>query len=97
VQLLALVAPFGEECLHSVETGFIEWLQDVERGKDKRARAAGRVKDSDGGDRLPQAMSRSGFAILDDILCELAEIEIEGDEVVDLADFAAASRFLTSS
>ena len=85
----AVVAPFGQERFHAVETGFVEGFKDVERGKDERARAAGWVKDGDGGDGLPEGHEQvRAFAILDDILRELAEIQIEGDEVVDLADFA---------
>ena len=43
-----------------------------------------------GGDGLPESHEQvRAFAVLDDILRELAEIEIEGDEVVDLADFAS--------
>ena len=87
--LCAVLAPFGQECFHAVETGFVERFKDVERGKDERARAAGGVEDGDGGDGLPEGHEQvRAFAILDDILRELAEIEIEGDEVVDLADFA---------
>ena len=89
VKLLALVAPFGEECLHAVQTGLIEGLQDVERGEDEGARAAGRVEDGDGGDGLPEGHEEvRAFAALDDILRELAEVEVESDEVVDFPDFA---------
>ena len=52
-------------------------------------RAAGGVEDGDGADRIPKRHEQvRAFAVLDDILRELAEVEIEGDEVVDFADFA---------
>ena len=75
---------------HAVETCFVERFEDVERGKDERARAAGGVEHGDGGDALPECHEQVRvFAVLDDILRELAEVEIEGDEVVDLFDFAS--------
>lgn len=80
--------PLGQEPFHPVETTVVEGFKDVERGKKERARAAGWVKHGDGGDRLPQGHEQiRALAILDDILRELAQIEIESDEIVDLADF----------
>ena len=90
MEFLPGVAPLGEKRFHAVEAGFVERFQDVERGEDERARAAGRVEHRDA---LSMACQKAheqfrAFAVLDHVLGELAEVEIEGDEVVDVADFA---------
>ena len=36
-----------DERLHAVEAGFVEQFKNVERGEEKSAGAAGRVKDAD--------------------------------------------------
>ena len=79
----------GDKGLHAVEAGFVERFEDVERGEEERAGAAGGVEDGDLLDGLPEGQEQvRAFAVLDDILRELADVEIEGDEVVDVADFA---------
>ena len=53
------------ERLHAVQAGLVERLQDVERGKQERARAAGRVEDRDSLDGLPEgAQQLRPFAAL---------------------------------
>ena len=90
--------PVFDERLHAVEAGFVERLQDVERGEEKRAGAAGRVEDRDVFDRVPEGAEQlRAFAVLDHVLGELANVEVEGDEVVDVADLAAGELRLHSS
>ena len=88
--LLAGAVEVFDERLHAVEAGFVERFQDVERGEEKRAGAAGRVEDGDSFDRVPEgAQQFRSFAVFDHVLRELADVEVEGDEVIDVADFAA--------
>ena len=57
--LLAGAVEVVDERLHAVEAGFVERLQDVERGEEERAGAAGRVED---GDRARWRARRRGAA-----------------------------------
>jgi len=85
---LAVRAPFRQECFHPIQTGFIQRLKDIERRKNERTGAAGGIQHRDAGDGLPERHEQiRPFAILDDILRELAEIQIQRDEVVDRSDF----------
>ena len=34
---LPRLAPFGEECFHTIQTSFVQRFKDVESGKDERA------------------------------------------------------------
>ena len=88
-----------KERFHAVEAGFVERFEDVERGKEERAGAAGGVEDGDVLDGVPEGPEQfRPFAVLDHILGELAEVEVEGDEVVDVAGLRRrASLPLTSS
>ena len=87
--LLAGAVQVVDERLHAVEAGFVERFQDVERGEEERAGAAGRVEDGDRLDGVPEgAQQFRAFAVLDHVLGELADVEVEGDQVVDVADLA---------
>ena len=84
-----------DEAFHAVEAGFVQGFQHVERGKQESARAAGGVEDGDAvakflvgpfrhapDDGLPDGAQQVGAgAGVDDILHELADVEVEGDEV----------------
>ena len=80
--------------LHALQTGVVERLQDVERGEQEGARAAGGVErrvtgvhrrrcEVEGAQQFGPSQCR------DDVLGELLDIEVVGDEVVDLVDLAA--------
>ena len=67
VKFLPCLAPLREERFHAVQAGFVEWLKDVQRGKNERTRAARGIEDSDGGDGLPEGHEQvRAFAALDD-------------------------------
>ena len=80
----------AQEGFHAVEAAFIEWFEDVERGEEKGAGAAGRIQDSDFLNRVPECAEQvRPFAVGDDVLGELANIQVEGDEIVDVGNVAA--------
>jgi hypothetical protein len=71
--------------LHAVQTCLVKWLQNIERGKQKCAGAAGRVENRDGRDGLIECPQQFWpLAIADDVLGKLAQVEVVGDQVVDL-------------
>src|SRR6266404_3443497 len=85
---LAGAVEFFNERLHAVEAGFVERLKNVERGEEKSTGAAGRIKDGDVYDRLPQGAEQFGaFAVLNHVLGKLSNVEVESNEFVDIADF----------
>ena len=79
-----------DERLHAVEAGLVEWFEDVERGEEERAEPQVGSRTVTLLDRVPEGAEQvRAFAVLDHVLGELADVEIERDEIVDLADFAA--------
>ena len=93
--LFAVIGPVRRRTPPSIEAGFVEWFKDIERSEQKCARAAGGIEDGDLFDGVPEGAKQfRAFAVFDDILRELADVEIERDEVVDVADFAG-SEFLS--
>ena len=79
---------FSHECLHAVEAGFVERLKDVERREQERARPAGQVESREFFDSVPKGAKQfRPFAVLNHVLRELADVEVERDEVVYVFDF----------
>jgi hypothetical protein len=81
----------SNEGLHPVEASLVERFENVERGKQERARTAGRIEHRYALDRLPESAEQvRPLATFDHILSELPNIEVERDELVDLADVAVS-------
>src|ERR1017187_2212695 len=86
------------ETLHPNEASFIKRLEDIERGKQKSARAAGWVEDRNLFDSLPDSAQQfRPFAKLDYILCELADIQVERDQIIDLMHLSGSQLGLDCS
>ena len=80
-----------KEDLHSVEACLVERFKDVERGKEERAGPTRWVEDCHFSDGFPEGAEKFGpLAIFNDILCELADVEVVGNQVVDVADFSVS-------
>src|SRR3954447_11678927 len=78
-----------DEGFHAVETGFVERFEDVERSKEERPRAASGIQDSHALDCVPEcAQQLRPLGLFDDILRELPDIEVQSDQIVDIADFS---------
>ena len=78
-----------EKAFHGLKTGGVERLEDVEGGEEEGAGAAGGVENGDGGESLPEGAHQfRPFTIGDDVLGELFDVEVVGDEVVDRCDLA---------
>ena len=72
---------------HPVETGFVERLQDAERGKQECPRAARRVQHGDAGNRLIEGAEKFGaFRRKDRIFHKSPDVEIQRYQVVDFRD-----------
>ena len=90
---MALVAarfPIAEQRAHAVEAGAVERLKDIQRGEEERAGAASGIEDGDFADGFEEREEKVGRGIFDHALRELADVEIERDEIVDCANFACA-------
>ena len=75
LRLFAVLAPFGEEDFHALETGFVQGIQHIERSKDERSRAPSGVQHSNSGNGLPEGHEQvRAFAILDNVLRILAQV-----------------------
>ena len=75
-----------DECLHAGETCFVQRFENIQRGEKKGAGTTGRIEDGDALDGVPERPEQfRAFAILDRVLRELADVEIERDEIVNVA------------
>ena len=80
----------ASEDFHPVKASRIERFDDIQGSKKERAGTAGGIKN--GGFLNGVIESTKQFwplAVLDHVLGELADIQVEGDEVVDVPDFTA--------
>ena len=78
-----------EKSLHGLQASGVDRLQDVERREQERAGAAGGIQNRDPGKRLPEGADEfRTLAAGDDVLSELLDVQIAGDEVVDRRDLA---------
>ena len=75
--------------LHPVNTDFIEWFEDIEGSEEEGTRTTSGIKDGD--------LTQLGIEMLhkqvvirlsQQVLHKLADIEIVGDEVVNLCNLA---------
>jgi hypothetical protein len=81
-----------------LQAGFIERLEDVERRKEKGSRSAGRVENRDLLDGFPDGTKQfRSFTKLNRILRELADIQIERNQIIDLVDLAGSQLSLDAS
>ena len=72
------------EFFHAVEARLVERFEDVERGEEERARAAGGIEDRHLAQRLVEMQHEFVVGrVADDVLDEGADVEVVGDEVVD--------------
>ena len=82
--ILEEVGILGVEFLHAVEARLVERFEDVERGEEERARAAGGIEDRHLAQRLVEMKHEFVVGrVADDVLGEGADVEVVGDEVVD--------------
>ena len=95
--VLELVRPI---LLHSRETDFVKRFKDVERGEEERPRPAGGIENRHAQKRVVEmphekVVGRFGKQVFD----KGTDVEVEGDEVVDVRDFAGgdlAAKLLTA-
>ena len=78
-----------EEAAHPLEAGGVEGFEDIEGREEECAGAAGGVEDGHAAHGVPEGAEQLGaLAQGKDVPGELFHVEVEGDEVVDLPDFA---------
>ena len=74
-----------KEDLHPIQTCLIERFEDIECGKEERTGATGGIKDCHFSDGFPEGTEELGpLTIFDDILRGLADVEIVGNQIVDV-------------
>ena len=78
-----------QEAAHPLEAGGVEGFEDVEGGEEESAGAAGGVQDGYVPHGVPEgAQELRPLALGDDVPGELLDVEVEGDEVVDIGDLS---------
>ena len=89
VRCVGGITQFVNEATHSVKAGFVEGFKNVEGGEQKGARAAGGVEDCHRFDGFPEGTQQVGtFAVLNDVLSKLADVQVIGDEVINFMNLA---------
>src|SRR5437899_9345321 len=76
--------------LHAVQARLVERLQNVQRSKQERPRATGGIKDRHCGNGLVERSQQlRPFAGSNDVFGELADIEVVGNQAIDLVHCAS--------
>ena len=84
--VLELVGPV---LLHPREADFVERFEDVEGREEEGAGAAGGVEDRHAAERVVEVADKEVVCgVGEQVFGEGADVEVEGDEVVDVRDFA---------
>ena len=75
--------------LHPIEARLVERFKDIQGSKEERTGTASRVKDCYLSDGFPEGAEEFGaLAIFNNLLGELADVEIVGNQIVDVVYFA---------